>query len=64
MYVQYLFWALASCRFKAYSAHTLCESMNSLSHGMMYLSMNLIMHWYIDTYMWSVFFKQTLFYLF
>lgn len=40
MYVQYLFWALASCRFKAYSAHTLCESMNSLSHGMMYLSMN------------------------
>lgn len=33
----HLFWALASCRFNAYSAHTLWESMNSLSHGWMYL---------------------------
>lgn len=33
----HLFWALASCRFKAYSAQTLWESINSLSHGWIYL---------------------------
>ena len=38
MYVTtYLFWAFASCRLRAYSAHTRCESMNSLSHGITYL---------------------------
>ena len=36
-YGTHLFWAFASCRFSAYSAHTLWESMNSLSHGWMYL---------------------------
>ena len=35
--VKRLFWALASCLFRAYSAHTLWESMNSDSQGRMYL---------------------------
>jgi len=32
-----LFCALASCLLSAYSAHTRCESTNSLSHGRIYL---------------------------
>jgi len=32
-----LFCAFASCLLSAYSAHTRCESTNSLSHGRIYL---------------------------
>lgn len=64
--VSLLFWAWASCLFKAYSAHTRCESVNSASQGWMYrykLGMSCSSSWLMPALQHIIFSSKYRFYI-